>query len=90
MKLELDLPQAVSRDQLQQHIDTAAKVITDQIILMQDSHHQRVQQADDLLRLRLDGDARLLAAGDQLVEESLVARQVLVEFFGGSLRKSRS
>ena len=81
MKLNLDLTQAESRDQLQQQIDTAAKGILTQIVLVQDGQNERIQQAADLLGLRPDGDARLPAAGDQLFEEHPIAGQVLLEFF---------
>ena len=79
--LDLDLTQAESRDQLQQQIDAAAKGIRNKIVLMQDGQNEWIQQADDLLRLCLDGYARVLAADEQLFEERPIASQVLLEFF---------
>jgi hypothetical protein len=70
LKLEFDLTQTESGDQLQKDIDTAAQgKRTSILILMQDGQHEGVQQADDLLRLYLDGYACVPAAGDELVDE---------------------
>jgi len=82
LSLDLDLTQAKSRYQLQEQISTDAEVCRAKVVLMQDEQNERVQQTADLLGLRPDGYARLLAARDQVCEERPVAGQVLLKFFG--------